>query len=126
MLSLGLVKLIFLKHHLMWDVKSQQGLISLPFSVLFFLSALKGKRNNYLLLFRGVGNVTNYMAPSSLHISLLTYCYRFCPCPHSQPFYAFFLFSLSWGTTTVTPSTTEPSATMMVGTAVPQQSRPKR
>lgn len=34
--------------------------------------------------------------------------------------------SLSWGTTTVTPSTTEPSATMMVGTAVPQQSRPKR
>lgn len=126
MLSLGLVKLIFLKHHLMWDVKSQQGLISLHSSVLLFLSALKGEGNNYLLLFRAVGNVTNYTAPSSLHVFLLTYCYRFYPCPYSQSSPAFSFFSLSWGTTTVTPSTTAPSATTMVGTAVPQQSRPKR
>lgn len=66
MLSLGLVKLMFLKYLIMWDVKSQQGLISLPSSVLFFLSALKGEGNNHLLLFRAVGNVTDRMGPSSL------------------------------------------------------------
>lgn len=126
MLSLGLLRLIFLKHHLMWDVKSQQGLIFIPSNVLFFLSALKGEGNNYLLHFRAVGNVTNYMASSSLCVFLLTYCYMFYLCPCSQLSSAFAFFSLSWGTTTVTRSTTEPSATMMVGTAVPQQSRPKR
>ena len=73
MLSLGLVKLIFLKRHRMWDVKSQQGLIPLPSSVLFFLSALEREGNN-LLLFREADNVTNCTAPSSLRVFLLTYC----------------------------------------------------
>lgn len=48
----------------------------------FFLSALKGEGNNYLLLFRAVGNVTNYVALSRLHLLLLiTVTVNPCSCP---------------------------------------------
>lgn len=58
-------------------------------SVLFFLSALKGEGNNYLLFFRAVSNVTNYMAPSRLHLVLATITVNPCPCPQSLCFFTF-------------------------------------
>lgn len=58
-------------------------------SVLFFLSALKGEGNNYLLFFRAVSNVTNYMAPSRLHLVLTTITVNPCPCPQSLCFFTF-------------------------------------